>query len=135
MSNKKRIKKRISQLERLQWVRFAKAFENCAIQAEKAGAKIAKMLSSVYENKDALKRIVQVFDEHQQGIFFTGIINDSEFDDFVFNMRKLTGYSEAYINNLCISLPKEHWKTVEGLVTYGFSLEDAVAEIIETFRL
>lgn len=135
MSNKKRIQKRIGQIERLQLVRFAKAFEKSAVQAEIAGAAIARLLNIVTDHNELLKRRLQIFNEYQMGSVFNLKPYDPEFENFALNMRKLTGCSEAEVKNLCISLPKEHWKTCEGLVSVGFSLEDAVDEIIDAYKL
>lgn len=135
MSNKKRIRKRIQKIEIGKVSVFAKALGKFGKNSKLTAAVMSQLVDSFRESIEFFNRQVQVFSEYKQGIVFTGIINDPEFDEFVFNMRKLTGYSEEYVNNLCISLPKEHWKTLEGMVTYGFSLEDAIGEIVETYKL
>ena len=135
MSNKKRIRKRIQKIEIGKVSVFTKALGKFGKNSKLAAAVMAQLVYSFRESIEFFNRQVQVYSEYKEGIVFTGIINDPEFDEFVLNMRMLTGYTQAAVNNLCISLPKEHWKTCEGLVSVGFSLEDAVDEIIDAYKL
>ncbi|MBO6184188.1 MAG: hypothetical protein J6O88_05760 [Chryseobacterium sp.] len=142
MSNKKRISKRIQEIESKKIKRFYFGIDNAGIAASNASIALGIMSDGFFKTVEILNnfshrigRGIKVFSEYQYGIDFADInLTTNESLSFINDVIALTGIDDMESKVILTKMP-EHTRTpLLELLKVGYNLNDAYELIKDTFK-
>jgi hypothetical protein len=142
MSNKKRINKKILQIEKKKLSNFYFRFDKAAKDAEKASVTFLAvvngvniLISKIQDAKEEIIGTAKLYSEYQSGIDFSDtIIMTGEILGFLNDVRALTGVDDMESKRILAKMPEISRQPMLELIKVGFTLEDAYSTIKDTFK-
>lgn len=142
MSNKKRIYRRISQIEKKKVLNFYFCLDKAAKTAEKTVVSLGmiangffSMMKSMNVIADRMDREIKIYPEHQMGVDFADyLITTQEGLSFINDVRSLTGVDDMESKIILTKMPEHTKIPLLELLKVGYNLNDAYDLIKDTFK-
>lgn len=123
MSNKKRISKKIREIENNKLKNFVWKIEIAGKNAEVASLKFMNLFETQKSFRDSILNSIPVTEK------------DIEFYNYVNEIRKVTPLDDHNATKLCKLVPVEHRDAVLKLIIAGFPSDEAYHLIKETYKI
>lgn len=137
MGNKKRIRKKITCIESKKISKMAFSLNLICKAGERSVSSLNGIAKVLFEITTSIRENTIKFDHdyYSNKFNFTNNFENPKFEEFVYSVRAITGLSAQEIINKCLPFRELYWLKIKGLLLVGFSLDEAINEIIEAYRL
>lgn len=137
MNNKKRIRKKIIRLELKKISKMSFSLNLICKASERLDSSLNGLAKVIYEFTMPIRETTPKFDQdfYSSKFYFNENFENPRFEEFVYSVRTITGLTANEIINKCVPFPELYWAKIKGLLLVGFTLDEAINEIIVAFKL